>query len=782
MMMPSNATLLSNLKFLLANSPNVHHHPNNTTNTDHSSSPNTTSTSNHSSPNSNNSTSSSSLISPRRLYASFFKSNSSNNLNNPKDSNNLNNNTNLVIKRKRRQTLQRTNSNLFLEDLEDTDFTKIIYNNNLQNSLQNNKLKKNYFNNYHCEIVTILINDKNNNFLPISLFEHENLLNENNNIYFTYIIRITKNKIYNSLQNTLQNTLQKEENELKMESKSWTVVKRYNQFIELNKEIKNYIKINNLNLNLPKLPPKLFLKNNFKIENILKRKENLQFYLNFIFENLKEFKNLEEVNEYFLFNKIKKNKIYKFKNEIFVKILQFCTFDEIFPKLVFVCKWWKDLIYNSFKSLDIVYCNENIFFLKININIDIMEELINLIIKFKNIVNLRLHKFYNLNDLQFQIILENLNFLENLEIIDCGLKLPNLDYLKNKKIKSIDFNHNLNLENIIFKNYLFGNFIFHLDLSDTKINDLNLQNCLQNCKNLNYLNLTNCNNLNNIFIENLQVLEILILRFCKQLKNIHFKICKNLLFLDLSYTSIKDKHFNAFFNYLMLCTNLEVLKVNGCNNLIHPILNFTMDSLQRRESLDSSFDSNDFNFNSPIVINIPLQRLEMSSCNNIVNITVNFPSIEQIVNHSLLLPPNNLQKPVLPTTILDSTNNNNTTVTANNNINIPTITLEPITTINQSITKEMNIMYHFCLNYLDLRLTKVDISIIDYFNNLFTNVFQFKRIINEAYVAQETFNYFSLFFATASSPTHNGTRKLSVSSGCSTPRSPRNGNTCAFLH
>ncbi|EFC50823.1 PX domain-containing protein [Naegleria gruberi] len=434
-------------------------------------------------------------------------------------------------------------------------------NNNYSNNF-NNYNNNNYNNNYNN--YNNYTNTYNNSSIPIEEPLSPGGGRRNNNDEMTkgahliYLLRVRKGNNF---------------------SRSWCIEKRYSQFSKLHKSLlkEHRTKLKNCeiskDLELPKLPPKILI-GNFKPENVQKRKESLQTYLDlmckgnsdldsYLTNTVKEsdFLSFDSVIEFLKLDLDQTSKIYQLPNDLFLRIFQYCIFEEIFPILALTCKWWYKIIYQSFKSLDMVYCNENVFFLKKSVAIDIIEDLTNLIIRFNNLVNLRLHSFYELDDQSLNVIVKNCRFLENLEIVDCNLKTPSIPLFRyrnvslsdNTTVKIIDFSNNRNLTQIHFKNEMieYGNMnnniyltmgqnLCHLDLTNTCITDSTLEEMLSQLFGvLQTLNVSQCKKLVKPHIE-MKHLETLVMRYCSNVTHPVIK-CSGLLHLDLSYSSVNDE-------------------------------------------------------------------------------------------------------------------------------------------------------------------------------------------------------------------------------------------------
>ncbi|KAG2373761.1 hypothetical protein C9374_011850 [Naegleria lovaniensis] len=478
-----------------------------------------------------------------------------------------------------------------------------------------------------------------------------------------------------------------------MFSRSWILEKRYSQFSKLHKalvkehkqKMKSISQKGASELELPKLPPKLLI-GNFKPENVQKRKESLQTYLDLVCKGNSElesyFSSEAKDSEYLSYTSVieflkldieETAPIYKLSNDLFLSIFQFCIFEEIFPVLSLVCKWWNRIIYQSFKSLDMVYCNENVFFLKVSVAIDTIEDLSNLILRFNNLVNLRLHRFYELDDKRLNIIIKNCRYLENIEIVDCGLILPTIPLFRYRTVtlteyttmKTVDFSNNRKLYNILFKNemnelgqpsrssnsssninnngnpisssrvrnslsssiYPIGQSLFHLDLTNTAITDDTLCEILNKLNGvLHTLNISQCKKLVNPVIE-MRHLETLVMRHCTNVTKPILK-CNGLQYLDISYTNINDE---ALFNGIVqqkTSVDLLTLRANSCHQLRQPRLPI---GIPLEVQVDSPLTMMS---NIPTIITIhaffKLFRLEMSACCNLKDPQFEFSSNSQL--------------------------------------------------------------------------------------------------------------------------------------------------------
>nr|CAG4707787.1 unnamed protein product [Naegleria fowleri] len=479
-----------------------------------------------------------------------------------------------------------------------------------------------------------------------------------------------------------------------MFSRSWILEKRYSQFSKLHKalvkehkqKMKSISQKGASELELPKLPPKMLI-GNFKPENVQKRKEALQTYLDLICKGNSEldsyFSSEPKESEYLSYESVIEflkldieeiAPIYRLSNDLFLSIFQFCIFEEIFPVLSLVCKWWNRIIYQSFKSLDMVYCNENVFFLKVSVAIDTIEDLSNLILRFNNLVNLRLHRFYELDDKRLNVIIKNCRYLENMEIVDCGLILPTVPLFRYRTVtlteyttmKTVDFSNNRKLYNILFKNemnefgqpsrpsnisntinnnngnptistinirnsppssiYPIGQSLFHLDLTNTVITDDTLCEILIKLNGvLQTLNISQCKKLVNPLIE-MRHLETLVMRYCTNVTKPILK-CNGLQYLDISYTNINDEALFTGIVQQKTSVDLLTLRANSCHQLKQPRLPIGI-------PLEVQIDSPLAMIHNPPTIIIQafskLFRLELSACCNLKEPQFEFSSNSQL--------------------------------------------------------------------------------------------------------------------------------------------------------
>ena len=70
--------------------------------------------------------------------------------------------------------------------------------------------------------------------------------------------------------------------------------------------------------------------------------------------------------------------IYYLQDTMFRIVFQFLTFRELFQTVSMVCKWWRNILFRSIHTVDIVYVNKNVFFGPIPVKIDRIEELVGL--------------------------------------------------------------------------------------------------------------------------------------------------------------------------------------------------------------------------------------------------------------------------------------------------------------------------------------------------------------------------------------------------------------------
>ena len=131
-------------------------------------------------------------------------------------------------------------------------------------------------------------------------------------------------------------------------------------------------------MSIPSLPPKIMF-GNMKEINISKRVLGLQAFLDGVANQFDHFRNDVELMAFFDLNRDVNSAIYQLSDYLHRKIFQFLTFSDLFPNLINVCQWWREIIFSSFQNVKMVSVNKNVFFGNTPINIDLISEAVQFI-------------------------------------------------------------------------------------------------------------------------------------------------------------------------------------------------------------------------------------------------------------------------------------------------------------------------------------------------------------------------------------------------------------------
>lgn len=283
------------------------------------------------------------------------------------------------------------------------------------------------------------------------------------------------------------------------------------------------------------------------------------------------------------------------------------TLREIFPNLLHVTKWWKDIIYNSFRNVVISHVKNHVFFGHTLINIDVVPELVLFVRLFSNLRILSLSRIYELQDSDLELILEGCPLLEQITLNGCyQLINPKLRLHRNIDQSPIPFfttkialPYCVSLTGIEFVGTLLEN-LLTLDLTGTMLTDEQLLALsISQFKNLKKLILSEMKLLKAPRISS-QSLRVLWLRHCTGVLSLMIE-CPQLIELNLGRTQVTDESLRVGVLERRTCVNLEKLWLDMCDSLLRPNLT------QRKVQLDD--DS--------FVILSKLELLNIEGCSNI---------------------------------------------------------------------------------------------------------------------------------------------------------------------
>lgn len=255
------------------------------------------------------------------------------------------------------------------------------------------------------------------------------------------------------------------------------------------------------------------------------------------------------------------NRIYQMNDHIFRRIFRYLTLNEIFKNITLVCYWFKKILYESFIHIDISIIKKMVYFGNNIIKLDSFEDFNLLLRNFKLVRNLKLMNIEYLNDKIWNDLSKEYFKLKSIHLIKTSLIQPKFT---SNKLLSLDLSHSKYLINIKLNSY---HSLLDLNLSNTSISDSNLKNLLENLKNLKNLFLKQCDNLKSpIFIGD-ELLEIY-LDFSNSLTKPDFHLLKKCEIISLNFTPINDE------SLLFESNTLKILYLNGCNQLLLPIISF----------------------------------------------------------------------------------------------------------------------------------------------------------------------------------------------------------------
>jgi hypothetical protein len=247
------------------------------------------------------------------------------------------------------------------------------------------------------------------------------------------------------------------------------------------------------------------------------------------------------------------------------------TLQTIFPDLLYVSKWWKDIIYNSFQNLVISHVENYVFFGHTPINVDVIPEFVQFVSLFKSIQTITLSRIAELEDSDLDVILESCPLLESITLNNCDLlSAPKIKLFQSHNnqitnVTKISLPYCASLTYIQFVETL-NERLHTLVLTGTPLNDSQLVGLvISRLKHLHCLDLSSMKNLvsPNITSESIRSLS---LRHCTQLTNPIID-CPHIRELNLGRTRITDESLRIGVFETRSCLNLEKLWLDMCDML-----------------------------------------------------------------------------------------------------------------------------------------------------------------------------------------------------------------------
>ncbi|KAL0480382.1 SNX16 [Acrasis kona] len=390
--------------------------------------------------------------------------------------------------------------------------------------------------------------------------------------------------------------------------RSWSVQRRYREFHTLHKTLQQVqqnlvlstrrslafdFQLEQNDVTVPTLPPKIFF-NNMKQENVKKRLVGLQQFLDGLCSQ-QLLVQTDAVKEFLTLNKYEVSPFYKLPDELFSSVFKFLTMKDLFPTLLHVCKWWKDILYNSFQNMNVSHIKEYVFFNTTAINVDVIPDLLQFVTLFKRLRNVTLSKIRELTDEDLDVIVKNCKFLENISLISCGrLQQPLLSLRcfettrvseKPPALKSVTINYCFKVSTIRFIDVDFLSGLVNLNLIGTRLDDQQLSTIpIADFTGLTILSLSEMKNLKEPIIES-KSLNILKMRHCENLTSPIIK-CINLIELDLGRTMISENTFKMGVVDMASAKNLEKLNLDMCSMLVEPDLSQQGNNLSKLQHIN----------------------------------------------------------------------------------------------------------------------------------------------------------------------------------------------------
>jgi hypothetical protein len=313
-----------------------------------------------------------------------------------------------------------------------------------------------------------------------------------------------------------------------------------------------------------------------KEENVLKRQVGLQQFLDGICSQ-SLFLQTDLARSFLNLSK-RDNPSYLIPDHVYSSIFRFLTLRDIFPHLLYVTKWWKTIIYNSFQNMHIAHVEDNLFFGHTPINVDVIPEFVQFISLFPRITNLNMSRINELEDVHLEMILTNCPLLENIIINNCNdLIYPKIKLNQEAGfVTSLSLPYCVSLQGIHWRNTMHER-LGKLDLTGTELGDEQLEKLqLNQFQFLQELNLSSMKNLKKPIVKN-DFIKVISFRHCTNLTDIALDL-PQLKELNLGRTQLSDDTLRIGVIETYSSVNLMKIWLDQCDHLVH--VNLSKQSIQ----------------------------------------------------------------------------------------------------------------------------------------------------------------------------------------------------------
>mmetsp|Transcript_8856 Transcript_8856/g.13148 ORF Transcript_8856/g.13148 Transcript_8856/m.13148 type:complete len:333 (-) Transcript_8856:11-1009(-) len=246
-------------------------------------------------------------------------------------------------------------------------------------------------------------------------------------------------------------------------------------------------------------------------------------------------------------------------DNIFPMIFKYISFKDLFNSIALVCKWWRHLLYGAFETLDFININNNIYFSHIPLNITSIPALENLITKFYAIRTLKLERFENANDECVSSILDNCPCVESIFIRSAGISDISIRLSNLKSLSIVSCPRLMNFTITSSANTLKRLKISQCDSIDGDA----LSKVVKPLKNVEEFDFSGNEKISDLDIQSNSLLQ-LNLSFCSNFYSLAAIRCPNIVYLNISYTSVYDRSITTL---LSNCVNLQQFHCIGILSL-----------------------------------------------------------------------------------------------------------------------------------------------------------------------------------------------------------------------